>query len=149
MYQQYQKNHLQEWWFDEKFSHQITIEPTPNLPFKFEEIQQRLRTIVFNLNRNYLGNRFSKFKNVRDKFFFVVIKEVQGNATARDLSLISDAINKAIKEWNPLAEKRNVNAQFNLGEMYRREDGFSLDYETAIKCTNLLPNKDFLFPSPI
>ena len=39
----------------------------------------------------------------------------------------------ALKEWNPLAEKRNVNAQFNLGEMYRREDGFSLDYETAIK----------------
>ena len=28
------------------------------------------------------------------------LKEVQGNATTRDLSLISDAINKAIKEWN-------------------------------------------------
>ena len=28
------------------------------------------------------------------------LKEVQGNATTRDLSLISDAINRATKEWN-------------------------------------------------
>ena len=55
----------------------------------------------------------------------------------------------ALKEWNPLAEKRNVNAQFNLGEMYRREAGFLWTMRLQSSGANLLPNKDFLFPSPI
>ena len=37
------------------------------------------------------------------------LKEVQGNATARDLSLISHAINKAIKEWNIRLTENPVN----------------------------------------
>ena len=74
-----EKHHLQEWLCGEKFSHTITVEPTPYFPFKYSELQQRIRIISFKLNRKYLGNGFNKFKHYRDRFFFVVIKEMQKN----------------------------------------------------------------------
>jgi TPR repeat protein len=49
----------------------------------------------------------------------------------------------ALKEWKPLAEKGNINAQFNLGEMYRRGYGVSLDYQTAIKWHKLAAEQIF------
>jgi len=49
----------------------------------------------------------------------------------------------ALKEWKPLAEKGNINAQFNLGEMYRRGDGVSLDYQTAIKWHKLAAEQGY------
>ena len=39
----------------------------------------------------------------------------------------------ALREWKPLAEQGNVNAQFNLGFMYRGGHGVSQNYETAAK----------------
>ena len=58
-------------------SHFITIEPTPYLPFKPDEIRQRLRTIEFKLNKRYLGNSFPKWKD-EDKFYFIVCPEGDG-----------------------------------------------------------------------
>lgn len=39
----------------------------------------------------------------------------------------------AAKLWRPLAEKGLVNAQFNLGQMYRFGDGVAQDYAEALK----------------
>lgn len=39
----------------------------------------------------------------------------------------------AVKLWRPLAEKGVVNAQFNLGQMYRHGDGVAKDYNEALK----------------
>ena len=39
----------------------------------------------------------------------------------------------AAKRWRPLAEKGLVNAQFNLGQMYRYGDGVAQDHGEALK----------------
>ena len=39
----------------------------------------------------------------------------------------------ALREWQSLAEQGNVNAQFNIGFMYRGGQGVSQNYETAAK----------------
>ena len=39
----------------------------------------------------------------------------------------------ALREWRPLAEQGNVDAQYNLGQMYRRGNGVPQDYMTAVK----------------
>jgi uncharacterized protein len=49
-----------------------------------------------------------------------------------------DARNKgdhatALREWEPLAERGNVDAQYNLGGMYSRGEGVPQDYKTAVK----------------
>ena len=71
------KEVLQKWIEDLGCSHFITIEPTPYLPFKIDEIRQRLRIIEFKLNKRYLGNSFPKWKD-EDKFYFVVFPEGDG-----------------------------------------------------------------------
>ena len=39
----------------------------------------------------------------------------------------------ALREWKPLAEQGNADAQFNLGLMYRKGEGVLQDYKTAMK----------------
>lgn len=39
----------------------------------------------------------------------------------------------ALKEWRPLAEQGNTDAQYMLGFMYRRGEGVTQDYEVAIE----------------
>jgi len=39
----------------------------------------------------------------------------------------------ALREWTPLAEQGNANAQYNLGYMYEKGEGISQDYMTAVK----------------
>ena len=39
----------------------------------------------------------------------------------------------ALREWKPLAEQGNADAQFNLGLMYRKGEGVLQDYKTAVK----------------
>jgi hypothetical protein len=72
------KEELQKWCTEKKFSHFITIEPTPDLPFKPDEIRQRFRTIEFKVNKRYLGNSFTKWKNDEDKFYFIIFVEGDG-----------------------------------------------------------------------
>ena len=72
------KEDLQEWLGGLKCSHFITIEPTPHLPFSRYEIEQRLRIVEFKLNKRYLGNSFTKWKNDEDKFYFIVFPEGDG-----------------------------------------------------------------------
>ena len=39
----------------------------------------------------------------------------------------------ALREWTPLAEQGDAEAQYNLGVMYYKGDGVSQDYQTAAK----------------
>ena len=39
----------------------------------------------------------------------------------------------ALREWKPLAEQGNADAQNNLGLMYREGQGVPQDYKTAVK----------------
>ncbi len=39
----------------------------------------------------------------------------------------------ALREWTPLAEQGDADAQYNLGFMYRNGEGVPQDYETALK----------------
>ena len=43
----------------------------------------------------------------------------------------------ALREWEPLAEQGDPNAQYNLGVMYQYGHGVSQDYKTAIKFYSL------------
>ncbi len=39
----------------------------------------------------------------------------------------------ALREWTPLAEQGNANAQYNLGQIYKRGQGVPKDIKTALK----------------
>ena len=56
-----QKYEMQKWMKTIDWSHFITIEPTPSLPFKQDEIIQRMRTMEYQLNKKYLKSSFPKW----------------------------------------------------------------------------------------
>ena len=74
---------LRNWLKGIEFSHLLTCEPSPDLPFKIEEIMQRFRQIEFKLNKAYLKSSFPKWKPF-DKFWMCGWKEGDG----------------AIKQWH-------------------------------------------------
>ena len=49
----------------------------------------------------------------------------------------------ALREWTPLAEQGNANAQYNLGAMYTKGKGVSQDYKTAVKWYRLAAKQGF------
>ena len=68
------KEQFQQWLNEKNFTYFITIEPTPALPFKIDEIEQRFRTIEFHLNKRYLPSSFPKWKD-EDRFWFIIFAE--------------------------------------------------------------------------
>jgi hypothetical protein len=61
-----------------------------------------------------------------------------GVSESQDLQKGFDAYNRgdyatALREWTPLAEQGDADAQYNLGQMYRRGQGVPQDYKTAMK----------------
>ena len=91
------KEVLQKWIEDLGCSHFITIEPTPYLPFKPDEIRQRLRTIEFKLNKRYLGNSFPKWKD-EDKFYFIVFPEGDGVSNQKHYHALLHTPKKVVKK---------------------------------------------------
>ena len=66
-------------WLDTiKFGLHITIEPTPCSPVIDDETRQRLRQVEMNINRKLIGNKFSRFKNWFDRFWYIGFFEGQG-----------------------------------------------------------------------
>ena len=43
----------------------------------------------------------------------------------------------ALKVWRPLAEQGDINAQYNLGQIYRRGLGVTQDYKEAVRLYTL------------
>ncbi len=49
----------------------------------------------------------------------------------------------ALKEWKPLAEAGNADAQYNLGLMYTNGDGVPQDYKEAVKWYRLAAEQGY------
>ena len=69
--------------------------------------------------------------NIRVFIFF-------GKSAGRVLSIGLTAYNSgdyatALREWKPLAEQGDADAQSNLGLLYRKGRGVPQDYKTAVK----------------
>ena len=54
------KKQLQDWLVNENFSHRIDIEPAPSSYFTKDEIEQRFRKIIFDINKRELGRQYAK-----------------------------------------------------------------------------------------
>ena len=74
-----QKLEMQKWLKGIPFSHFITVEPTPSLPFKQDEIIQRMRKIEFRLNKKYLKSTFPDW-SADNRFWMVGFREGDGIA---------------------------------------------------------------------
>jgi hypothetical protein len=72
-----QKMVLQSFLKNMPFSHKIDIEPSPAQPFKQDELIQRFRTILFELNKRYLKSSFPKW-DFKNRFFIVGFAEGDG-----------------------------------------------------------------------
>ena len=48
-----------------------------------------------------------------------------------------------LREWTPLAERGNTDAQFNLGQMYYYGRGVPRDYKTAVKWYRLAAKQGY------
>ena len=49
----------------------------------------------------------------------------------------------ALKEWTPLAEQGDTDAQFSLGNRYRQGKGVPQDYKTAVKWYRLAAEQGY------
>lgn len=77
------KRQLQDWLVSSKFSHRIDIEPTPSSYFTKDEIEQRFREIIFNINKRELGRRYAKIREVDRLFYLIAFK--QGFNSSRNI----------------------------------------------------------------
>ena len=76
MNQKHQRNKeaLQGFLKSFKWSHLITVEPSPGWPFSNEEIAQRFRQIEFDLNKRWLPSSFPKWQ-FDDRFWMICFAE--------------------------------------------------------------------------
>jgi TPR repeat protein len=49
----------------------------------------------------------------------------------------------ALREWTPLAEQGDADAQYNLGQMHRQGRGVPQDYKTAVKWFRLAAEQGY------
>ena len=76
------KREYQNWLYDKNFSHCLVVQPTPQQWFSDDEITQRLRTIIFAINKHFLKPSFPKWVP-DDKFWMVGF--VEGNRIERNI----------------------------------------------------------------
>jgi hypothetical protein len=65
------KPEFQDWLDTFQFGLFHTIEPTPSSPMKDDDMKQRIREIDHKINRHFIGNEFSRFRNEMDRFWLV------------------------------------------------------------------------------
>ena len=110
-----ERNHLQEWLGGEQFDYCIVIEPTPHLPFKYNEITQRLRKISFELNHlkttdNIIIENQQKIKVKKIKNFKDYITLLKKNKIFVDQNLRERVILKKIKS---ICKSKNFEENLN------------------------------------
>lgn len=155
------KVHLQDWLKKVKFSHTITIEPTPSFPFKLDEIQQRLRQIDFKLNRYYLGNNFQKFDDSK-RIWMICFKEIQNNPhynillhSPFDDDTNEDICNRFILEWallpsfNPYTQKYRDSSIVPINISTTKNVNMSVNYQTKkFNFDDLVDSDNWFFSNP-
>ena len=82
-----QKNIFQDWFRTIAWSHLITVEPRPYMPYSNDEILQRFRYIEFRLNKHFLKSSFSKW-DPYDRFFMVAFAEGDGISHQKHFHLL-------------------------------------------------------------
>ena len=65
------KPEFQEWLDTFQFGLFHTVEPTPSSPMKDDDMKQRVREIDLQINREFIGNKFSRFTNKMDRFWLM------------------------------------------------------------------------------
>lgn len=99
------KNEMQEHlWREFDYSHRIDIEPTPSHSVSWNELQQRLRKINFDINKRHLRTKYCFRWKPKDKFWFVGCKQ-GGGATGVKVHyhlLLHTPDNHSIDVWNDL-----------------------------------------------
>ncbi len=65
------KDSFQDYLCSFQFGSFITVEPTPYSPMNDDDIEQRIREVDMLINRELIGNKFSKFKYKRDRFWLM------------------------------------------------------------------------------
>ena len=82
-----QKKIFQDWFRTIAWSHLITVEPRPSMPYSNDEILQRFRYIEFRLNKHFLKSSFSKW-DPYDRFFMVAFAEGDGISHEKHFHLL-------------------------------------------------------------
>ena len=79
----YDKKQLQDWLANQIFSHRIDIEPAPSSYFTKDEIEQRFRKIIFDINKRELGRQYAKITDFDRLFYLIAFK--QGFKSSRNI----------------------------------------------------------------
>ena len=65
------KPEFQEWLDTIQFGLFHTVEPTPCSPMRDDDMRQRVREIDHQINKTFIGNRYSRFTNKMDRFWLL------------------------------------------------------------------------------
>ena len=65
------KREFQDWLDTFHFGLFHTVEPTPCSPMRDDDMKQRVREIDLQINREFIGNKFSRFTNKMDRFWLL------------------------------------------------------------------------------
>ena len=65
------KREFQEWLDTIQFGLFHTVEPTPCSPMRDDDMRQRVREIDHQINKTFIGNRYSRFTNKMDRFWLM------------------------------------------------------------------------------
>jgi len=84
------KQAFQKWLQTFQFGHFITIEPTPSSPMKDDDMKQRMREIDHQQNKQFIGNKYRRFRNKRDRFWMIgFFEDGHKGREARHLHLLT------------------------------------------------------------
>ena len=90
------KDRLSSWISKNGFTYRAEVEPDPSFPFRDDEITQRLRHLVFAMNKKYLKSSFPKWAP-ENRFYIMGFQEgdkILGNIHYHLLIHVPDDLNK-------------------------------------------------------
>ena len=65
------KDPFQDWLDTFQFGLFHTVEPTPCSPMRDDDMKQRVREIDHKINKHFVGNNYSRFRNKMDRFWLM------------------------------------------------------------------------------
>ena len=125
------------------YSHNITFEPCPAYPVQRDEIEQRLRTIEFQMNKKYLKNNFRKF-TAENKFFFVVFQQRHDQTKHYHTVMHTPELRNFRKEYIDRSDFRNKFIENEIEFSFRK---FNYDMKRKMRLNKNLEYIDT--PPPI
>ena len=136
------KKEFQEWMGMISFTHNITIEPSASHPLSFDELCQRLRKVLFDINKKHLKKRHWEKWKPDDKFWIMGFQEgdVKGDRHQLHYHLLLHSPTKhKVNVWDDLhwgwmknASVNPVNGKKRKMVSYRKDD-FHFGNETLVE----------------